>query len=349
MFNPNAVTENLHPVDRKPYWESKTVFREQKLGAAAGVGIESFKNCLNFYKNLRNYWSKNGGSGRNFFWPRKRAHNLESTWELPPQDWAEEAVASTQLAELLIPGTSRLHSFKMTEAPRFHANLLFADVDFLFSIHFHDFFHDFSARWCRWSCNCCGWGAAGSGEFSPFAFSRERRGCEFLGGVDLGKSFRIILKAPKKKHILCDPGTGPDRGGLWTCDVVSCVVSSNGWENDKKDGKKGWQDVVSEMSWQKRQMKELLSCLCFFDLFCLSDLHEEVQEITEELQEDTGIYDALGCQVRADFPEWWWLSVKMVTGRGTACHTLDALFGMVCSRFSDEKSISLLCLFSPQC
>lgn len=95
-------------------------------------------------------------------------------------------------------------------------------------------------------------------------------------------------------------------------------------------------------------MKELLqlswvACV-FFDLFCL---HEEVQEITEELQEDTGIYDALGCQVRADFPEWWWLSVKMVTGRGTACHTLDALFGMVCSRFSDEKKhFSFVSFFS---
>jgi len=52
----------------------------------------------------------------------KRAHNLESTWELPPQDWAEEAVASTQLAELLIPGTSRLHSFKMTEVPQVPVN-----------------------------------------------------------------------------------------------------------------------------------------------------------------------------------------------------------------------------------
>lgn len=33
-----------------------------------------------------------------------------------------------------------MHSFKMTEAPRFRTNLLFADVDFLFSIHFHNFF-----------------------------------------------------------------------------------------------------------------------------------------------------------------------------------------------------------------
>ena len=92
------------------------------------------------------------------------------------------------------------------------------------------------------------------------------------------------------------------------------------------------------MSWQKWQMhlKELLVLLCLSDLH---DLHEEVQEITDELKEDTGIYDALGCQVRADFPEFgWWLSdVKMVTGRGTACHTLHALFGMVCSRLSDKK------------
>ena len=28
----------------------------------------------------------------------------------------------------------------MTEAPRFRTNPLFADLDFLFSIHFHDFF-----------------------------------------------------------------------------------------------------------------------------------------------------------------------------------------------------------------
>ena len=33
-----------------------------------------------------------------------------------------------------------MHSFKMTEAPRFRTNPLFADLDFLFSIHFHDFF-----------------------------------------------------------------------------------------------------------------------------------------------------------------------------------------------------------------
>ena len=50
-------------------------------------------------------------------------------------------------------------------------------------------------------------------------------------------------------------------------------------------------------------LKELLVLLCLSDLH---DLHEEVQEITDELKEDTGIYDALGCQVRADFPEFGW-------------------------------------------
>lgn len=222
MFNPNAVTENLHPVGTEhPTAKAKPFSGKRNSELQLELALKVSKSVSISIKTSEIIDQRMVVAI--FFWPRKRAHNLESTWELPPQDWAEEAVASTQLAELLIPGTSRLHSFKMTEAPRFHANLLFADVDFLFSIHFHDFFHDFSARWCRWSCNCCGWGAAGSGEFSPFAFSRERRGCEFLGGVDLGKSFRIILKAPKKTHIFLELNS------LWPWDRTRSRRPLNMW------------------------------------------------------------------------------------------------------------------------
>ena len=37
---------------------------------------------------------------------------MESAWEMPPSSWPEEAVSATQLAELLTPGTSHLHSFR---------------------------------------------------------------------------------------------------------------------------------------------------------------------------------------------------------------------------------------------
>lgn len=47
----------------------------------------------------------------------KRSYVLQSTWELPPVDWPDYAVAATQLAELLIPGTSRLHSFRVMDVP----------------------------------------------------------------------------------------------------------------------------------------------------------------------------------------------------------------------------------------
>ena len=43
---------------------------------------------------------------------QKKAHFVESAWEMPPSGWPEEAVSATQLAELLTPGTSHLHSFR---------------------------------------------------------------------------------------------------------------------------------------------------------------------------------------------------------------------------------------------
>mmetsp|Transcript_333 Transcript_333/g.873 ORF Transcript_333/g.873 Transcript_333/m.873 type:complete len:1169 (+) Transcript_333:36-3542(+) len=48
---------------------------------------------------------------------QRKSHFNESTWEIPPDSWAEEAVAATQLAELLNPGTSPIHAFKLTEDP----------------------------------------------------------------------------------------------------------------------------------------------------------------------------------------------------------------------------------------
>lgn len=48
----------------------------------------------------------------------KKSYVLESTWELPPTEWTYDSVAATQLAELLIPGTSRLHSFKVNHVPK---------------------------------------------------------------------------------------------------------------------------------------------------------------------------------------------------------------------------------------
>lgn len=48
----------------------------------------------------------------------KKAYQLECTWELPPTEWTYDSVAATQLAELLIPGTSRLHSFRVNYVPQ---------------------------------------------------------------------------------------------------------------------------------------------------------------------------------------------------------------------------------------
>ncbi len=95
-----------------------------------------------------------------------------------------------------------------------------------FSIHFHSVSHFFSlggsaVRWCR--CRC-GWGAAGSGEFSPFAFSRERRDCELLGGVDLWELFG----APKKHQIFVgfefSVRTRSMRPYVRTCGVLCRIV-----------------------------------------------------------------------------------------------------------------------------
>jgi len=47
---------------------------------------------------------------------QKRALFTEETWEVPPESWSVEAVAATQLVELLIPGTSPIHAFKLTGA-----------------------------------------------------------------------------------------------------------------------------------------------------------------------------------------------------------------------------------------
>ncbi|CAJ1390363.1 unnamed protein product [Effrenium voratum] len=54
---------------------------------------------------------------------QKRAHFVENTWELPPLSWSLESVAGTQLAELLDPGTSHLHAFKLEEIPSHRVNL----------------------------------------------------------------------------------------------------------------------------------------------------------------------------------------------------------------------------------
>ena len=70
----------------------------------------------------------------------------------------------------------------------------------------------------------------------------------------------------------------------------------------------------------------------------------QVLDQTAEFKEDSGIYDALGCQaghVLATFFVVPWRIPQEVfpqlhnSGRGEAGHSVHALFGMVCSRISD--------------
>lgn len=192
MFNPNAVTEN--PTGKeKPFSGNRN--SELQLELASKVS----KIVSISLKNLRNYWSKNGG--RNFLLTKEKGPQSRKYLGATTTGLGRRG-CSIHTTGRVIDSWNQSFAFLQNDgsASVSHEST-FCRSWFSILNTFSRFFHDFSARWCRCRCNCCGWGAAGSGEFSPFAFSRERRSCEFLGGVDLGKSFRIILKAPKKTHL----------------------------------------------------------------------------------------------------------------------------------------------------
>lgn len=70
-------------------------------------------------------------------------------------------------------------------------------------------------------------------------------------------------------------------------------------------------------------------------------MESQVLDQTAELNEDNGIYDALGCQARHEATELWILrchsdpEMLCSSGRGEAGHSLHALFRMVCPGISD--------------